>query len=249
MFNRMFSLFGLISLVVILQAQSPSWESVSKEQMAKVFEQINSWFKTTSNYSVTVTHASYENYTTKVPFEKSIGYFKKENECYHSFLLGIHTIQNANSKIVIDTSNQSMMVVNIDNSIWASYTMDDYKYTLKACKSIEVMKINDDRKYKLEYADGYPLERYEFLIATDGTLKEVVWYYSKKVPKNVDDENSEKVKPRLSITFSGYKKNAVGSVKQECAESKYIIKKGNKMFPSDKYKNYSLSDQRLTFNQ
>ncbi len=247
--NRFFSIIGLIMLVIILQAQTPLWESVSKDQMAKVFEQVNHWFKTSSNYSVTVTHASYENYNTKVPFEKSTGYFKKENECYHSFLLGIHTIQNANCKIVIDTLNQSMMITNIDNSIWSSYTIDDYKYTLKACKSIEVMKINNDKKYKLEYSEGYPLEKYEFLIGADGTIKEVVWFYSKKVPKNIDDENSEKVKPRLSITFSSYKKNVAGSVKQECAESKYIIKKGNKMFPSDKYKNYSLSDQRLAFNQ
>ena len=67
---------------VSAHGQIPAWETVSKENMAKVFEQISNWLKNSTNYSVKITHASFENYSTETPFEKSVGYFKKENENY-----------------------------------------------------------------------------------------------------------------------------------------------------------------------
>lgn len=245
--KRIITYFCSFLFAISLHAQIPEWESVSKDNMAKVFEQMSNWYKNNATYSVVVTHASYQTHTTAVPYEKSVGFFKKEKNNYHSFLLGIHTIQNANCKIVLDTANKAMMVANVDNSIWAAYTLEDYKHTLKMCKEIKVMTIDKNKMYRLEYAEGYPLERYEFLVSGDGSLKEIVWYYSKKIPKDIDDENSEKVKPRLSITISTYKQTQNTS-KSEFDETKYFVKKGNKLFPAEKYKNFTLSDQRLILN-
>ena len=227
------------------QAQTPIWEDVPKEGMAKVFEQMSDWFKNTTNYTVTVTHASYETHTTTQSFEKSVGYFKKEKDNYHSFLLDIHSIQNARYKIVLDTANKMMMVSNIDKSIWNAYTLEDYKYILKTCKGCKIMRINADKKYQIEYNEGHPLERYEFIVASDGSLKEVIMYYSKKVPKDADNPNSEKVKPRLAIVFSAFKKLQPNTNDTEFDETQYFIKKGKKLIPTGKYKNFTLSDQRL----
>ncbi|CAN5526245.1 hypothetical protein BH10BAC1_BH10BAC1_13370 [soil metagenome] len=243
--KKIITYFCSLLFALTVQAQAPEWVTVSKDNMAIVFEQMSNWYKNNTNYSVVVTHTSYQTHTTTVPYEKSVGFFKKEKNNYHSFLLGIHTIQNTNCKIILDTANNAMMVANVDNSIWTAYTLEDYKYTLKMCKEIKVVTINTDKKYRLEYSEGYPLERYEFIVAADGSLKEVIWYYSKKIPKDIDDENSEKVKPRLSITLSAYKKLQSGSNKNEFDETKYFVKKGNKLFPSEKYKNFTLSDQRI----
>lgn len=231
-----------------LQSQGPVWESISKDKMAKVFEQTSSWFKNTSHYSVNVTHASFETWSKTVPFEKSTGYFKKEAENYHSFILGIHTIQNSKYKIVLDTANKTMIVASVGKSIWNAYTLEDYQYTLKSCTSIKMTNFGKDKKYRLEYGEGYPLERYELLVANDGLIKEVTMYYSKKIPRNPDDENSEKVKPRLNITFTGYKKAPSGTDDNEFDENRYFIKKGNKLLPAKRYQNYTLSDQRLTLD-
>lgn len=239
------SCFCFWLFAISLQAQTAAWEEVSKESMAKVFEQMSNWFKNSTNYAVTITHASYENYSTSTPFEKSTGYFKKEGENYHSFLLSIHTIQNANYKIVLDTANKVMMVSNVDKSIWDAYTLDDYQYTLKTCTGIKMLKVNTDKRYRLTYGEGHPLERYEFLIASDGALKELVWYYSKAVPKDEGNPNSEKVKPRLTIIFSSYKKWQPNLSENEFDEKKYFFIKGNKLFPVKKYQHFKLSDQRL----
>ncbi|MBK8705986.1 MAG: hypothetical protein IPN33_22145 [Saprospiraceae bacterium] len=240
--------FCFCLFAILLQGQVAAWEDISKDNMAKVFEQMSNWFKNTTNYTVTVTHASYENHSTTVPFEKSTGYFKKEKENYHSFLLGIHTLQNLNYRIVLDTVNKVMMVANVNKSIWSTYTIEDYKYILKTCAGIQKTNSNLDKRYRITYPEGYPLERYEFLMANDGSLKEVVMYYSKKVAKDPNDENSEKVKPRLSITFSTYKKVQPGASGNEFDEKKYFVQKGNKLFPTKKYQDFTLSDQRLSLN-
>lgn len=234
--------------VSTLSAQALAWENIGKDRMANVLIQLNDWFKNTPNYAVTVTHTSFETYTTTVPYEKSVGYFKKDRERYHSFLLGIHTFQNAAYKIVVDTANQTMLVANVEPGIWNAYDLEGYTYLLNSCSGIKTANSGSDKKYRLEYGIGHPLERYEFLLAPDGSLKEVAMYYRNSVPKNPDNPASEKVTPRLNITFSGYKKGNFGMTNDECDEKKFFIKKGNKLLPTGKYRNFNLIDQRLSLN-
>lgn len=215
--------------------------------MAKIFEQMNNWFKNTATYSLTITHASYEDHKTIVPVEKSVGYFKKDKNNYHSFLLGMHTIQNSNYKIVVDSSEKILMVANPDQLVWNTYTLDDYTYILKNCATIRVTDSGTDKKYRMDFDKEANISSYEFLFNQDGLLKEVVSYYNEEVKKD-DDENSPKVKPRISITFSEYKKNPVLNYKEEFDESKYITKKNDKLIPAEAYKDYKFSDQRLNLN-
>jgi len=228
-----------------LPAQTLAWEEVSKDKMAKIFTGMSDWFKQTTNYAVTVTHASFESHLTPVYYEKSTGYFKKEGENYHSFLLGIHSFQIAPYKIMLDTANRTMLVSNIEQSIWAAYTLEDYTYQLNSCMSIKAANFGSDKKYRLEYGENYPLERYEFVTGSDGALKELVMYYRKAVPKDPENEQSEKVKPRLSITFSGYKKGPPGRNAREFDTGNFFTKSGNKLAPAGKYRNFKLIDQRL----
>ena len=107
------------------------------------------------------------------------------------------------------------------------------------------MRLNNDKKYQIEFNEGHSLERYEFLVASDGALKEVIMYYSKKVPKDADNPNSEKVKPRLAITFSAFKKWTPNTNDTEFDDTQYFIKKGKKLIPTGKYKSFTVSDQRL----
>ncbi|MGQ0829850.1 MAG: hypothetical protein ACT4ON_15795 [Bacteroidota bacterium] len=230
----------------ISKAQQPL--NISKTDMAKVFEQMNNWFKNTPAYSLTVTHASYENHTTTVPVEKSVGYFKKDKESYHSFLLGIRTIQNIQYKIVVDTSDKILMVANPDQLIWNSYTLDDYTLILKNCIAIKMSTNGTDKRYSIHFSEGYPLSSYEFLISPDGLPKEIIWYYNEEVSKDEDNENSQKVKPRVCITFSGYRKKPVLNYKEEFDSSPYFTKANGKLVVSSKYKNFKFSDQRLNIN-
>ncbi|MEP6793777.1 MAG: hypothetical protein ABJB16_05580 [Saprospiraceae bacterium] len=231
-----------------LDAQPTFWKDESKEQLAHVFDQMRTWHVLHTDYTITITHASFENYTTTIPYEKSTGYYRKVNDSYHSFLLGIHTIQNEKYKIILDTAGQTLMVANIDHSIWSAYTIEDYGYLLKACVATKVLNSGMDNRYRLEYGEGYPLDSYEMLVSGEGFLKEMVWYYRTDVPKDIDNEDSEKTKPRLSITFSSFKKYQHVIADDEFDFTKYFKVVGNKLIPVGKYKDFTLSDQRLTLD-
>lgn len=238
---------ALLLLAFIGKAQVQKPENVDKATMAKVFEKMNNWFKNTPAYSMKVTHASYENYTTTVPADRAVGYFKKDKNNYHSFLIGIHTIQNNDYKIVIDTAQKIMLVASPDQLVWNSYTTDNYIYLLQECSAIKVTTIGTDKKYRLEYKEG-PLACYEIVVDADGLLKEVVSFYAKAIKKDENDKNSPKVKPRIVITFSGYEKKPVFNYKKDFDESCYFIKKGSKVIPVERYKKFKFSDQRLVTN-
>jgi len=240
-------LLSFLLFVLFSTVQAQKAENVDKATMAKVFEQMNNWFKNTPSYSMTVTHASYENYTTTVPADKAVGYFKKDKNNYHSFLIGIHTIQNGTYKIVIDTAEKMMIVANPDQLVWNSYTTDDYVLLLKSCAAIKVSSTGHDKKYRLEMKEG-PLAYYEVVIDESGLLKEINSYYAKAIKKNEDDKNSPKVKPRVSIVFSGYKKNPIFDYKKEFDESNYFIKKEKRLIATGSFKNFKLNDQRYIVN-
>ncbi len=235
--------------VSVMQSQSPeAWTKINKEEMSKVFEEMNNWFKNTSCYSLTVTHASYEDYKTITPFEISVGYFKNDKNNYHSFLLGIHSIQNSDYKIVIDTSQKIIMAANTDNTIWSTYALEDYSTILNSCSAIKVQNLSNYKRYRVEFDKEAQIAAYEFLLNPEGMIKEIVWYYGKEIKKDEDDSNSIKVKPRLSITFSGYKSNPTLSYIEEFDERNYFTKKENKLLVAEKYKQFKLNDQRFILN-
>jgi hypothetical protein len=231
----------LLIMPIVYKAQSIP---VEKADMIKVFEKINTWFRTTPAYSLTVTHASYENYTTEVPEEKSVGYFKKQGDNYHSLLLGTHTIQNKNYKIVIDTAGKVILVANPDQLTFLSYTAEDYQDLLKNCTALRMNKTGRYTFYRMELPVTSPIGAYEFLVDEEGLAREIRWYYNSEIKKDENDEHS-KVKPRMSIGFSAYKKDLSFDYNEVFGEQPYFIKSGNKLVPTDKYKMFKLMDQRI----
>ena len=242
-FKYYISVFLLVMLSLQLRAQSEP-VIVARLDMAKVFEKMNVWFRNTPSYTLTVTHASYENYTTEVPVEKMIGYFKKEKENYHSFLIGIHTVQNSKYKFVIDTSEKMILVANPDQLAWTTYTPDDYDVLLKNCSSIKVSSVGSDKLYRINLPANYPIAAYEFLVNADGLLKEIVWFYNQEIQKDENDEKS-KVKPRVCIRFSDYKITNTLSYKEEFSEELYFVDQNKVLKTTSKYRDFKISDQRL----
>ena len=117
-------------------SHAQNWTNATKEEVAKEFEVINSWCRNTPAYSMIVTHTSYEDHTTTIPYETMSGYFKKENNNYHSYLLGIHTIQNAKYRVVVDTSNKIILIATAYNSFEEVPGIGDFeKKTGYVCRS------------------------------------------------------------------------------------------------------------------
>jgi hypothetical protein len=217
--------------------------TIEKEEMVKVFKKINEWFKDTPSYSMTITHASYENYEAQVPYQKATGFFKKEKENYHSFIMGMHTIQNDHFKFVIDSSSKTILVANPDQLTWTNYTTDDYTVQLMNSIAIRMTTVGTYKFYRVELAENSSINAYEFLVDEDGLLKEVKWYYNQAVSK----DDGPKAKPKAGISFSGYKKNISFNYKEEFSESPYFTSVTHKLQTTDQFNLYKLLDQRIRY--
>lgn len=231
-------------LLFLMSAANAQSVAISKEDMGKVFGKTNTWFRTTPVYSLAVTHASYEDYTTKTAVEKSSGYFKKEKNNYHSFLIGIHTIQNSQYKIVIDTTQKIIMVSNPDQLTWLAYTQEDYQAMLKNATATRMNKTGRYTFYRVELPEYNPVGAYEFLVDEKGLMREISWYYNREVKKDENDDAS-RVKPRMGISFSDYKEDISFNYADTFSEALYFEKKNNKLVLTEKYAAFKLLDQRI----
>lgn len=236
-------------LVIMGYGQQMGWHEITRDQLSLVFDQTRDWQLNHSNYAMTITHSSFENYTTTVPHEISTGFFRKKENKYHSYLLGIHTIQTSHFKIVVDTTNKTLIVANRDARAFDLYLTDGLSALFAVTSSISEIAIGTDRKYKLEFLNDFPLEHFEMTVAQSGFLNEMVWYYRNPVSKNIDDESAEKTKPRLSVSFSSVRTYTEKSSESEFDESNYFLMEGYKLIPTGKYRDFTLSDQRLNFDE
>jgi hypothetical protein len=241
------SIFYFASVSLSL-AQVITWSNSTKEEVAKEFEKINAWYKNADTYSLIITHKTFEDYKTTTPFEKMTGYFKKNKNTYHSFLLGTHSIQNSNYKVVVDSAHALVMVSNPDKSFDSPVSMKDYSDGLMICKSFKKFEGDKERRIRLEFGEYHTVNSYEIMYYPEGNVKEITIYYNTAVKKDEDDINGIKKKPRLTVTLSDYKTN-VSFNKDEFSEHKIIgVTKDKKLFLQANYKTYKLSDQRLMMN-
>lgn len=243
--RRRYTAFSILFVTLFFSAAIyGQTTNVSKEEMGTVLKKSNDWFINTPVYSLTVTHASYETYTSELPVEKQIGYFRKNGKSYNSDLLGIKTIQNDKYKFVIDTSEKKILVAEPDQLSWISYTKEDYDFLLKHCVAIRMTKVGRYVFYRMELSENNPISVYEFLTDENGRVREINWYYNKEVSINEED-NALKVKPRLSISFSAFKEDVSFNYDDMFSETRFFTKKDNQLIATGNYRNFKLMDQRL----
>lgn len=233
--------FLLILFTHCAFAQSGEWKEISKEQAAQELNKALNWFSINDNYSLSLTHSSYKDYSTAIPYEVQKGYLKKYKRNYHSLIAGIHTIQNDKYRIVADTVKKYMMLANASDILLDPIGIEQLLANLKQCSSIKTLATTNEISYRLEYGQQN-MQRMEVKLGKEGLLKEMIYYINKEV-KNEDRSSYSFVQARLLIRLDNYKTNLKHS-SADFAESAYISWKENKPQPAGKFSAYEFFDSR-----
>ncbi|MBL0048942.1 MAG: hypothetical protein IPP32_12695 [Bacteroidetes bacterium] len=237
--------FLFYSFLQVRSATDVKWVNISKDEMAQILVRISNWYKNDA-YSISIAHNSYNDFSSLSPFEKSFGYVKKNKTNFHSFLLGVHSIQNENVKLVIDSASKQMTLAFADKQLESVFTAEDYILTLNYCTSILQRNLESEKIYRLEFDEKNMVGAYEFKLNKQGLLKSIVIYYNHEILKDESTRKEMEVRPRLEIIFSNYKLNPPFDYKEDFDEKKYIsYGSKNKLMLNQAYKYYKLSDQRL----
>lgn len=215
-----------------------AWKTISKEEADKIMANTSGWYKNISAYSVTVTHSSFVG-TQATPYERKSGYFKMKGKNYHSYMLGIHSIQNEKYHIVVDSTSKTIMVNN-PQEIKSGIESASSPEMMKLCEKYSLLKTNEASTLKLSFKKGNAVEAYELKLNKDNSPAEIIIYYAKSPEKKQDVSK----KPRLKIAYSNYKKNITIDAK-EFDISKYVTVSGNNITPTNAYKEYKIADVRV----
>lgn len=238
-------LFSMAPMTV-MKNPADSRTAISVEEMSKDIKKIEEFYKNTPAYSITVTHSSYKSYTATAPEDKMAGYFIKDaKNNYHSYSLGIHTLQNSKIKIAVDSVNKSILINEPDKSYTKEVKLTEIETMLKSCTSVKKETVMELTEYRFEFGKTKQYSAYGIWVNKSWQLQKIVLYFNAEFPSDPNDDKSPKTKPRAEIAFTNYKTNIKPVFKDHFDETKYIKISGDKYVTTEKFKGYTIYDLRV----
>ncbi|HTA61360.1 MAG TPA: hypothetical protein VK835_02845 [Bacteroidia bacterium] len=221
-----------------------SFTILSKEDAAALLQQVNHKYSSSTSYSFAITHATYAGYDAVNPYEKKAGYFKKFPAGFHSNIAGVHSIQNKNCLLTIDSAQKIIIVSNPKKGAdsWELQTKE-YLKSLGKCNAIKIEQGDKTKTLRLEFDKRNPVSAYELCINKNNEFQSTLIFYAREiVAKKL---SGKKVKPKLSMVFDHYAWKVVPE-KDELSETRFItINSSNTLTLKEAYKNFTLLDHRI----
>lgn len=223
-----------------------NWETVTASDMSKEIKSMEEFYKNTSAYSIKIVHRTYRNYSATKIEDESTGFFIKDaKNNYHSYSMGIRTIQNSKMKLTIDSLNKSILLNEPDSYLSKEVKISELKDLLKLCSAIKMNKEEGAKKYRFEFNKGGSYSAYEIWANSSSQIKKLILFFNTEVLTDPSDEKSAKTKPRAEISFSDYTTGITPDYKKYFDETPYIQLKNEKYSGVGKYKGFEVLDLRV----
>jgi hypothetical protein len=234
---------ALMLFALTFSAQSGGWKDADRKNVAEEFSRIAKWFSTQEDYSFKIKYASFMNYNSGDAFETSDGNVVKKGKNYHTYLLGVHTIQSSKCKLVIDSSKKIMAVADRDKLTFEVLDPQIQSKLIENYKAVKEKTDKSGRWIRVETTHG-EITACEMLIGNDKMVKRVIYYYKKEV-KTDDNKGWETISPRLEISIDNLisKKELI---KEEITEGKFIRWEKDKPMLTGNFSSYKLIDNRIS---
>ena len=236
----------LLPLLFLLAASFTGevWNTITVKEYDAAMSKMEQFYSSKKTYSLKVTHASFKGHDTEVPYDVSSGYFHFDRGNYHSFLLGIHTIQNQKYKVVVDSINRCITVSDPDAASTKELMRINYVNSSQYVVAYKEAKTEQGEKYKLDFNEQPAYSAYTIIIGEDGQMKEMNVYYRKEYPSDNNNPSSPKVKPRLRISYSGFTEVS-GFSQDEFQTDRYFREEKKVLKAAPAFAQWKLVDARL----
>lgn len=239
-------IFGLSLLSSMVVVPVDNWTAITVEAMATEIKKIEAVYKDNVGYSFSISHVTYKNYTTTTAEDKMTGYFIKDaKNNYHSYILGVRTIQNSKVKITVDSINKSIQINTPDRSFTKEVKLSEVENMLKICSVVKKQDVSSGKKFRMEFAKTKKYSAYEVWVNSSSQLEKLVMYFNAEFPSDPNDEKSAKTKPRAEVLFTNYKTGLKPVYKDYFDETKYVTAKGDTYVGATNYKDYKIYDLRV----
>jgi hypothetical protein len=242
-------LFILFIYSLSNHAQPVSWESASAGEIAQAYRKACHWFTHTSSYAFKLKYSSFNSPYTDVPLETSEGFYKKTANRYISEGIGIRTIQTQDLKIIIDTTEKTITLMDPGRLNPDIASVADLEVLLANTRALKKCKQGKGIRYRMDFNPNAQFEAYEFLLNERGILERLTYYYSEQAESSEDwrsgENNAVRVKPRMEILFHSHEVPA--RIKESEFTTTFVVS-----FDKDKahlnpfYNHFRLLDYRIS---
>lgn len=245
--KRVLSICTLVVAYALISAffVGVTWSVIEKADFDSAIETMSQFYQKNRKFSENVTDRSYKGWDAVTPYETQTGYYECDNNKFHSYLMGIHTIQDDNYRITIDTSEKLIVVTDVAPISGEDVAQLSYKNSLTNATAYKSATTANGTIYRAEFNAIPSYSAYNLDVATNGQLRSMVIYYRDEFPINPKDQTSQKVKPKLEVAFTNFKTNSSFGAK-EFDTGKYITLNGKALQLTTAYSTYQLTDARIT---
>lgn len=230
-------------------AQSRSWEPASNKEVAGAYQKAGAWFINTPSYAFKLRYASFKDAATSTQVESSEGYYKRVSGSYVTEAMGIKTIQNLKIKLIVDTVDKMITVMDLGTLSPGIATMEEMESLLSNTKSLKKSKQSKGIWYRIDFKKNSQFDAYEFLVNENGRLERLTYYYSEQVEKKDGDwrpgaTEEVKIRPRLEISLFSYEVPAKYN-ESEFSEQTVLTGQKEKISLTGMYSDFRLLDYRI----
>lgn len=223
------------------------WENITRAGFEQAMNNVGTFFNQHTTYSVEVVHTSYKGWNAKNAFDKMRGYFKRDGDKYSSKILGIHTIQNKDMRVVIDSMNRTLIVTDPVKFKTSDIMNLQYNEAARFVTAYKERNTSVGKLYRVEFNDTLlRYAAYEVELTKNNEVRDIVIYLRDEYPEDMNYPNSPKVHPKVRIDFIDFDtKPAFSSDDFDVAE--YVALVGKKLsITNPEYKDYRLIDNRFS---
>jgi hypothetical protein len=241
---KQFYLFLVLWTLVFFTGQASiaqEWKTIDAEQYQKIMQPMVDFlnadqFHFKLNYNLYHGHASY---TLK---EKLSGFAYKNGSTHYYSLPGQNSIQGDGMRVLIDSTDQTMILLEVDKKMDVSGMQATYDEWMASAKRIELQTRNEKQVIRFVFAEYHELEKQEIVLNRDGMVHEIILYYRQEV----SDDNSKELqgqKMKLVYEFVEWTHDAI--IPAQFQINRFLKRNGKSIQPAASFANYTLLDYRI----
>ncbi len=247
--KRFYFTGALLLLSMLLQGygwpKNQGWQTLSVEEYDKLTARAENYFSTTQSYALDYSLASYKTHTDKVAFETEHGFVRRSGNNFHSYLLGIHTIQNAKYRFTIDSAYRTVVISEPLKDIDFSFIEAERKALRGSIVSIQKKEEGKGQKIQVTFDKKSRVSTMEMFFSSTGFLEKSISYMRVELSENPTDPNAPKSAPRIEMNYLNYRSGLRFDYKKEFDEKPYFEESGGAFLPGARCKGFTVHDTRI----
>lgn len=235
----------LVVLVVLAgNSFAASTDTLSAADFINVLGKIDSSYNGSQKFKVAITYTSYSTSSSLSVGERQKGFLWKDGNKYFSAVGDLYTLRTPVVFAVIDSLEKNIYVRDTATSLFVFENLSP-EIINEYSKLITSQVDPFGKKYTVILNEGLSINKYDFILNEDKSVKKIVMYYSFIREEGFADETKKvQYEPRLEMEFGNYEKNIVFK-EDDFNIDKWLLSYNGVPYSIKKESQFKFNDQRV----